>query len=68
MADCNALASAQHELVEPQNMLDAAKQSDLLRRFEPQQLSDLLVTPNIYDALFGCLHWEAWHCIGLNVQ
>jgi hypothetical protein len=51
MADCNELASAQHELVEPQNMLDAAKQSDLLRRFEPQQLSDLLVTPNIYESV-----------------
>jgi hypothetical protein len=51
MADCNELASAQHELVEPQNMLDAAKQSDLLLRFEPQQLSDLLVTPNIYESV-----------------
>jgi hypothetical protein len=19
-------------------------------------------------ASFGCLHWEAWHCIGLNVN
>jgi hypothetical protein len=54
MADCKQLASAQHELVEAQNKLDdAAKLSDLLLRSEPQRLSNLLVTPNIYERSFG---------------